>query len=138
MSNKTFSNTFLKQAELLIKVIPLVAQERCFALKGGTAINFFLQEMPRLSVDIDLTYLPLSNRETSLSEIRSAILRLDESIKIALPNLAINQLDTSEGFPKLWIKNQEAAIKIEVKWNFPWINFPSSNTWTYSYYSKNL
>lgn len=124
MLKKSFSDTFFKQAELLIKVMPLVAQECCFALKGGTAINFFLQEMPRLSVDIDLTYLPLSNRETSLSEIRKAILRLDKSIKVTLPNLVIDQLNTSEGFPKLWIKNQEAGIKIEVNGIFRGSIFP--------------
>lgn len=72
--------------------MPFVAQERCFALKGGTAINFFLQEMPRLSVDIDLTYLPISKRETSLSEIRSAVLRIGESIKIGLPHFEVDPI----------------------------------------------
>src|SRR3990167_6733492 len=89
---KTFSNTFFKQAELLIEIMPVVATERCFALKGGTAINFFLQEMPRLSIDIDLTYLPISGREESLSEINLAILLLDESLKIALPETTVYQI----------------------------------------------
>ena len=50
---------FLEQAGLMLRVLPHVAAEACFALKGGTAINFFLRDMPRLSVDIDLTYLPV-------------------------------------------------------------------------------
>ena len=50
---------YFKQAELMLKAIPHVAAETCFALKGGTAINLFVREMPRLSVDIDLTYLPV-------------------------------------------------------------------------------
>ena len=50
---KAFSKKFYQQASLLLEVMPIVAKERCFALKGGTAINFFLQEMPRLSIDID-------------------------------------------------------------------------------------
>jgi predicted nucleotidyltransferase component of viral defense system len=37
-------------------------EDEAFALKGGTAINFFLRDMPRLSVDIDLTYLPIEPR----------------------------------------------------------------------------
>ena len=45
---------------LLIKTLPLVAAETAFALKGGTAINLFVRDMPRLSVDIDLTYVPVA------------------------------------------------------------------------------
>lgn len=66
------SNIFQKQAAFLVKAIPFVAQETCFALKGGTAINLFVRNMPRLSVDIDLTYLPIANRSTSLAEIDAA------------------------------------------------------------------
>jgi hypothetical protein len=51
----------------------LVAEESCFALKGGTAINFFVRDMPRLSVDIDLVYLPVKDRRSSLAEIESAL-----------------------------------------------------------------
>jgi hypothetical protein len=58
---------FFKQAELMLKTIPHVAAETCFALKGGTAINLFVRDMPRLSVDIDLAYLPVDEpRETAL------------------------------------------------------------------------
>jgi hypothetical protein len=41
-----------KQAELMLRTIPHVAQGTCFALKGGTAISLFVSDMPRLSVDI--------------------------------------------------------------------------------------
>lgn len=51
------SEEYRRQAVLLVRAIPLVAEETCFALKGGTAINLFVRDMPRLSVDIDLTYL---------------------------------------------------------------------------------
>ena len=54
---------------LLIRIIPYTAEEDCFALKGGTAINLFVRDMPRLSVDIDLKYLPVSSREESLTAI---------------------------------------------------------------------
>jgi len=52
--------------ELLIRILPFIAQEDCFALKGGTAINLFVRNMPRLSVDIDLTYLPVLSRAESV------------------------------------------------------------------------
>jgi len=54
------SNPFFGQVELLVRVLPFVAKQECFALKGGTAINLFVRNMPRLSVDIDLVYLPLA------------------------------------------------------------------------------
>lgn len=51
---------YRRQAALLVRTLPFVATETCFALKGGTAINLFLRDMPRLSVDIDLAYLPVA------------------------------------------------------------------------------
>ena len=44
-----------------------------FALKGGTAINLFYRDLPRLSVDIDLTYLPIKDRADSLAEIDAGL-----------------------------------------------------------------
>ena len=40
------------QVRLLIDVLPYVAREEVFALKGGTAINLFHRDLPRLSVDL--------------------------------------------------------------------------------------
>ena len=57
----------------MLRVIPHVTAEACFALKGGTAINLFLRQMPRLSVDIDLTYLPLEPRDNALQNIGTAL-----------------------------------------------------------------
>jgi len=57
----------------MLQVLPFVAQEHCFALKGGTAINLFARDFERLSVDIDLVYLPLEDRMTSLSGISNAL-----------------------------------------------------------------
>lgn len=61
-------NIYHKQAELLLRVLPIVMREDAFALKGGTAINFFWREYPRLSVDIDLTYIKIKSRDESLSK----------------------------------------------------------------------
>ena len=64
---------FFRQAELLLRVLPFVNEEKIFALKGGTAINFFFRDLPRLSIDIDLTYLPINDRETALTDIEKAL-----------------------------------------------------------------
>ncbi len=49
---------YYRQVALLMQVLPYVAVEREFALKGGTAINLFIRDFPRLSVDIDLAWCP--------------------------------------------------------------------------------
>ncbi|MHC5310032.1 nucleotidyl transferase AbiEii/AbiGii toxin family protein [Myroides sp. LJL116] len=63
--------------------------EQCFALKGGTAINLFFRELPRLSVDIDLLYLPSQGREESLINIRNALTRFSILIKKTIPGIRI-------------------------------------------------
>src|SRR5690606_36532122 len=63
-------DAYRAQVELLIRCLPAVANAPDFALKGGTAINLFLRDMPRLSVDIDLTYLPITDRANALTDIR--------------------------------------------------------------------
>lgn len=73
-------DSYRAQVELLIRCLPTVASASQFALKGGTAINLFLRDMPRLSVDIDLTYLPLSDRETALDDIRAQLVMIAEGL----------------------------------------------------------
>ena len=57
------NNYFFWKVELMLRLLPVVAKENCFALKGGTLINFFVRNMHRISVDIDLTYLTLQKRK---------------------------------------------------------------------------
>ena len=69
---------YRKQVALLVKGLPHVAKEACFDLKGGAAINLFIRNLPRLSVDIDLTYLPISARNTALKSIDAALKRISQ------------------------------------------------------------
>ena len=71
------SEIYLDQMRLLLRVLPLIAQEDIFALKGGTAINLFERDLPRLSVDIDLTYLLFDDRAVALANIGAALARLN-------------------------------------------------------------
>ncbi|MBQ6923493.1 MAG: hypothetical protein IJQ73_02515 [Kiritimatiellae bacterium] len=41
-------STYLRQAELVVRCIPAIAAEPSFAIKGGTAINLFELNLPRL------------------------------------------------------------------------------------------
>ena len=60
------NEAYTKQVKLLLDVLPEVAKQACFAMHGGTAINLFVRDMPRLSVDIDLTYIELNGRDDAL------------------------------------------------------------------------
>jgi predicted nucleotidyltransferase component of viral defense system len=72
----TVAERYRAQAALLVRVLPFIAAEQCFALKGGTAINLFIRDMPRISVDLDLTYLPVADRNASLKAIDAAMRRI--------------------------------------------------------------
>ena len=74
------SEQYRRQVALLVQALPFVAEESCFALKGGTAINLFVRNLPRLSVDIDLTYVPVADRSRSLFDIDSAMRRIAKRI----------------------------------------------------------
>jgi predicted nucleotidyltransferase component of viral defense system len=107
---------FYSQVELLLRVLPLVAREEVFALKGGTAINLFVRNMPRLSVDIDLTFLPLVDRETAFREIGSALTRIKQRIEGSLGNVKA-ELVTIRGSlcpTSMNVESPAARIRIEV------------------------
>lgn len=74
------SGIYFKQANLLLEILPLLDRSREFAVKGGTAINFFIREFPRLSVDIDLCYLPITSREIALTDINEKLVKLKQGI----------------------------------------------------------
>ncbi|ANN58702.1 hypothetical protein A9174_19430 [Mesorhizobium loti NZP2037] len=83
------TSPYYGQVRLLTRVLPLVAAQTCFALKGGTAINLFIRDLPRLSVDIDLVYLPMDEREEALKKVAEALSRIAEAISKAMPDTEI-------------------------------------------------
>jgi len=70
---------YVEQVRLLMRLLPAIAAEEVFALKGGSAINLFYRDMPRLSVDIDLTYVPIEDRAVSLQQIDATLDRIMDS-----------------------------------------------------------
>ena len=112
-----FSDLYDKQVRLLMRVLPYVAEESCFALKGGTAINLFIRDLPRLSVDIDLTYLPVAERGRSLSDIDMALKRIGERICEADNHMTITASapGSQSEINKLVVRTKDRVqIKIEV------------------------
>ena len=108
-------NPYFHQVALLVAVLPLVGEETCFALKGGTAINLFVQDLPRLSVDIDLTYLPIEERQVSLTNITLALQRIGTRIKTTLRGATVDVLKDKQGnVLKLLVARHGVRVKIEV------------------------
>ncbi len=100
----------------MLRVMPHVAAEDCFALKGGTAINLFVRDMPRLSVDIDLAYLPAEeSRATALKNISEALGRIAMAIKKTIPNAKVQESRAQEParIAKLLVAVGQTRIKIE-------------------------
>lgn len=110
------SEAYRNQVGLLIRSIPFVAEEDVFALKGGTAINLFVRNLPRLSVDIDLTYLPVEDRSTSLANIDAAMRRIGGRIEAGLPRsrVQLSTLSREGAVTKVFVNVDGAQIKIEV------------------------
>jgi predicted nucleotidyltransferase component of viral defense system len=109
-----FNNDYYHQVELLLSIMPTIAEEKCFALKGGTAINLFVQNMPRFSVDIDLTYLPIENRETSLTNIASSLLTIKNKIE-QTENIKVLEKRSLQNkqLTKLFAVRNNVMVKIE-------------------------
>lgn len=107
---------YLKQVALLIRAVPFIAPEKEFALKGGTAINLFVRDLPRLSVDIDLTYVPVADRATSLKAINAGMTRIADAITKGIRGAQINasQPKGENCTTKLILRVDDAQIKIEV------------------------
>ena len=104
-------DAYKAQVELLIRCLPAVASAPDFAIKGGTAINLFLRDMPRLSVDIDLTYLPISARDTALTDIRTSLAAIAEALRRTVPGVHVKLVESDA--PKLLVNQSGARIKVE-------------------------
>lgn len=102
---------YKNQVQLLLRVMPEIAKEECFALHGGTAINLFIRNMPRLSVDIDLTYLQMEDFEESRVNINEALKRIVVNVKKVVPGVVIKYEERNS---KLYISEKNATIKVEV------------------------
>ena len=100
---------YIKQVSLLVKCLPIIASEKCFAIKGGTAINLFKCDLPRLSVDIDLVYLPIEDRETTHLKIHKALSRISDKLN----KLGLSVHSYAKAEEKLVCSDGISEIKIE-------------------------
>jgi len=102
---------YRKQVALLLDVLPEVAREDCFAMHGGTAINLFVRDMPRLSVDIDLTFVPIADRDSSFETINRALTTIEKRVEKVQPGVRTQH---QEKELKLQVSLRGVQIKLEV------------------------
>ena len=106
---------YKNQIALLIDILREVAKEDNLALHGGTAINLFHLDMPRLSVDIDLTFIPFSdNRSEDLSKIRQSLEAVKNGLKTTFPHIRFEDERRAEEELKLLCTKDNATVKMEV------------------------
>jgi len=106
------NNPHLPQVRLVVRLLRHVADEPALALKGGTAINLFLRDLPRLSVDIDLAWLPVQEREASLAGIAAALRAVARRAGEALPGVRVRTQEAARG--KLVAEQERARVTLEV------------------------
>ena len=133
---------YVQTVNLLLDIAPTVFQTTRFAMKGGTAINLFVQDLPRLSVDIDVVFIDHNpDRETALKEISQELNRIESAImKMGYQAHIIKIHNGTE--VKIIISSPEVEIKVEVNFIFRGTMLPvqslSLSTKTQKLFSKNI
>ena len=121
MIDSTYTNT----VQLLLRVVPDIFNNKIFAMKGGTAINLFVQDMPRLSVDIDVVYIPHEPpRDEALRAISDEIHLIQQRMNKLGLSTRLSKLN-SENDTTLFIENKRSQVKVEVNTIFRGTLFPT-------------
>jgi predicted nucleotidyltransferase component of viral defense system len=103
------NNLYKEQVRLLLRMLPVIYREKDFAVHGGTAINLFIKNLPRYSVDVDVTYIPLGPRDESLTEIDKKLVAISQQLQRAVPGINIRPVPN-----KLLCSLGRSTVKIEV------------------------
>jgi predicted nucleotidyltransferase component of viral defense system len=108
------NRSYIEAARLLVRVAPLVFVDEQFGLKGGTAINLFLRDMPRLSVDLDLVFVDHTvGREDALARINTAVRSAADRLRPQRFDVYVPEA-ADDGETKLMVRNGAAEVKVEI------------------------
>ncbi len=108
------NSIYFKQVQLLVSLLPFIAKEDCFALKGGTAMNLFVRDFPRLSVDIDLVYLPLDIWQQARDNATAALARITNDIMQNITGCAVQPTKEDTDSIRTIVTRNGIGIKIEL------------------------
>ena len=105
---------YIEAVRLLLEAIPTVFREPRFAMKGGTALNLFVQNLPRLSVDIDVVFTDhTASREAALRQIAGAL----EAARKELGRRGLQAESAARPVgdeSKLFLRRGQHQVKVEV------------------------
>jgi predicted nucleotidyltransferase component of viral defense system len=106
--------TYIEIVRLLLESAPAIFETPHFAMKGGTAINLFIEDMPRLSVDIDVVYTDHhAARDAALKYISSGLDAVRK--RLAKAGLEAEVSATKDGDEiKLFLRRGRNQVKVEV------------------------
>lgn len=111
---------------LLLDTVPYVFKQKGFAMKGGTAINLFCRNMPRLSVDIDLVYVNpvMPKRPEALADIEDSLEKIADDLAGKLGATVQKTKSGSDQETKLFVSRGNTRVKIEVNHVFRGTVYP--------------
>jgi predicted nucleotidyltransferase component of viral defense system len=108
------NRSYIEAARLLVRVAPLVFVDEQFGLKGGTAINLFLRNMPRLSVDLDLVFVDYTvGRAEALGRINAAVRAAADRLRVQRFDVYVPEA-SGDGETKLLVRSNAAEVKVEI------------------------
>ena len=112
------NEAYVRTVRLLLDVAPAIFANPVFAMKGGTALNLFLQDMPRLSVDIDVVFTRHDDpREVALAAIGEELSTIRDRVRRMGYDVVAPK--TAEGHDaKLFIRADDVEVKVEVNYVF--------------------
>lgn len=109
-----WDSRYAERVKLRVEILPTLAEEQRFALKGGTAINLFEHDLPRLSVDIDLTWLPVGDFTSDAREISAALEKIGETLRSGPMRLQVQTSGTeAAGVHRLIASRNRSRVQIE-------------------------
>ncbi len=110
----TWDSRYTERVKLLVEMLPVLAKESRFALKGGTAINLFERDLPRLSVDIDLAWLPIGDFSGDSAAITAALQAIGERLSAPPHRLLVQHSGTTAtGIHRLIASRNRTRVQIE-------------------------
>ena len=119
--------SYVDTVRLMLEVTPDVFQSSRFAMKGGTALNFFVQDMPRLSVDIDVVYAAHeTGREKALAEIAAELTAIQRRLISRGIGAEITSTKTGDE-TKILARRGREEVKIEINYVFRGTLLPVEN-----------
>jgi predicted nucleotidyltransferase component of viral defense system len=109
-----WDSRYAERVKLLVEILPVLAGEKRFALKGGTAINLFEHDLPRLSVDIDLTWLLVGDFASDVRDISAPLEQIGEQLRSGPLRLHVQTSGTeAAGINRLIASRNRRRVQIE-------------------------